>query len=83
MTILTIDELSQVYDRLPEAFSYGKPRDAFQAPITFPFMHTGSGKYEVVHTNIPAGTYMAFVGQRLQGTPLEIHIVRSLNSTHI
>jgi hypothetical protein len=62
MTILTIDELVKIYPALPEASSFGKPRDAFIAATSFPFLHTGEGTYDVVHTAVPAGTPMAFAG---------------------
>jgi hypothetical protein len=62
MTILTIDELVKIYPKLAEASSFGKPRDAFLAATAFPFMHTGEGTYDVVHTGVPAGTPMAFTG---------------------
>ena len=62
MAILTIDELVRIYPALPEASSFGKPRDAFIAATSFPFMHTGEGTYDVVHTGVPAGAPMAFAG---------------------
>lgn len=40
--------------------SYGKPRDAFLLPVKIPHWTSGfGGKYEMRHTNVPAGAWVA------------------------
>jgi hypothetical protein len=62
MFVFPKESLEQVlsYHEGVSIVSYGKPRDAFKLPIDVPHWTSGyGGKYEMVHTHVPAGVMVA------------------------